>query len=172
MLHICLITFISCISYTKVHLFISCTIVQLIHFHLIYFTDHSLSHSHSPYLVLLILHRVSASLTPSFFNQSYSWKLGVSLDKILIQNIYYIILNLKSDGITTPCHFIRITTIMVEESLFKLNFLYVICITLGYCFNFKTRIAPPTWLSLPTSSTKNQYSSELVFFVFAAYLLS
>ena len=97
MLHICFVTFISFISYTKVRLFISCTKVQLIHFHLIHFTDHSPSHSHSPFLVLLILHRISPSLSLSFFNQSRLWKLGVSLDKILFRNIYCII-------------FIRITT--------------------------------------------------------------
>ena len=51
----------------------------VIHFHLFHFTDHSPSHSHSPYLVLLIL-----------FNQSRLWKLGVSLDKMLISNIYFI----------------------------------------------------------------------------------
>ena len=53
------------------HLFISCTKVQLIHFiihfHLIHFTDHSPSHSHSPYLVLLMLHCISTSPCLSFF---------------------------------------------------------------------------------------------------------
>ena len=105
-----LVTFISFISYTKVHLFISCTKVQLIHFHLIHFTDHSPSHSHSPYLVLLILHRISTSLSLSFLNQSHLWKLGVSLDKILFRNVYCIILKLNSDGITALCYFIKIAT--------------------------------------------------------------
>ena len=109
-----LVTFISFISYTKVHLLISCAIVQLIHFHHIYFSDHSQSHSHSPYLVLLILHRISTSVPLSFLNQSRLWKLGVSLDKILIRNIYCIILQLNSHGITTPRHFIRITILMIQ----------------------------------------------------------
>ena len=116
MLHICLVTFISFISYSKVHLFISCTKVQLIHFHLIHFTDHSPSHSPSPYLVLLILHHISTSLSLSFFNQSCLWKLGVSLDKISIQNIYCIILKLNFNEITTPCYFIRITTKSTHKS--------------------------------------------------------
>ena len=62
LLQICLVTFISFISFTKVHLFISCIKVQLIHFvihfHLIHFTDHSPSHSHSPYLVLLMVNLI------------------------------------------------------------------------------------------------------------------
>ena len=97
-LHICLVTFIWFISNTEVHLFISCTKVQLIHsvihFYLLHFTDHSLSHSHLPYLVLLILHRIHCipnSLYLLLFNQSRLWKLGVSLDTILIQNMYCII---------------------------------------------------------------------------------
>ena len=132
MLHICLVTFISFISNAKVHLLISCTIIQLIHFHLIHFTDHSLSHSHSRYLVLLILHRISTSLSLSFFNQSRLWKLGVSLDKTLIQKIYYIILKLDSDAITTPCHFIRITTwcqskaTHIEDSYLQSRFMLVL----------------------------------------------
>ena len=93
MLHICLVTFIPFISYTKVHLFISCIKVQLIHFvihfHLIHFTNNSPSHSHSPYLVLFILHRILTSLCLSFFNQSRLWKLAVFSDKILIRNISY-----------------------------------------------------------------------------------
>ena len=80
------------------------------HFHLIHFTDHSPSHSHSAYVVLLILHRISTSFSLSFFSQSCLWKLGVSLDKILIRNIYCIMLKLNSDGITTPCYLIRIAT--------------------------------------------------------------
>ena len=60
-------------------------------------------HSHSPYLVLLILHRISTSLTLSFFKQSHLWKLGVSLDKKF--NPKYLLYYLKpnSDSITTPC---------------------------------------------------------------------
>ena len=95
MLHICLVTFISFISYTKVHLFISCNKVQLthsvIHSHLIHFTDHIPSHSHSTYLVLLMLHRISILLYLSFFKQPRLWKLGVSLDETIIRNIYCII---------------------------------------------------------------------------------
>ena len=62
MLHIYLVSFI---SYTKVHLFISCTIVQLIYFYFIHLTD--TSHSHLPYLLLLIVHRISTSFSLSFF---------------------------------------------------------------------------------------------------------
>ena len=86
MLHICLVTSIS---------FILQIIVHRIHIH---------------HVVLLILHRISTSLSLSFFRQSRLWKLGVSLDKILIRNIYCIILKLNSDGITTPCYLIRIAT--------------------------------------------------------------
>ena len=61
---------------TKVHLFISCTKVQLIHFvihfHLIHFTNHSPSHSHSPSLVSLILHRNSTSLSFIFLSNPFS----------------------------------------------------------------------------------------------------
>ena len=49
-----------------------------IHFHLIHFIDHGLSHSHSPYLVILILHRILALLSLSFFNQSRLWKVFIS----------------------------------------------------------------------------------------------
>ena len=55
------------------------------------FYDHRLSHSHSVYLVLLILHCISTTLSLSFFNQSCLWKLGVPLDETLIQIIYCII---------------------------------------------------------------------------------
>ena len=90
MLHIYLVTFTSFILVTKIHLFISYTKVQLIHFvigfHLIDFTDHSPSHSHSPYCIVVQLYCVF-----HFFNQSRHWKRGVSLDKILIGIIYCII---------------------------------------------------------------------------------
>ena len=82
-LHICLVTFISFILYNKVHL-----IRFAIHFHLNDFIDHSPSRSHLPYLVILILHCISTSLSLWFFNQSRLWKLGVSLDKVLIWNTY------------------------------------------------------------------------------------
>ena len=56
---------------TKVHLIILYTKVQLTHFvihlYLIHFTNHNSSHSHSPYLVLLILHRISTSFSLSCF---------------------------------------------------------------------------------------------------------
>ena len=78
MLHTCLVTLISFISYTKVHL-----IHFVIHFHLIHFIDHSPSHSHLTYLVILTLNRYSTSL-------SRLSKLGVSLDKVLIRNTYCI----------------------------------------------------------------------------------
>ena len=68
------------------------------------FTDHSPSHSHSPYLVLLILHRISASLSLLFFNQSSHWKLGVSLDKILIRNIYLQDLRERGSSVAPPHH--------------------------------------------------------------------
>ena len=113
MLNICLATFVSFISYMPEFLsFISYAIVQLIHFiinfHLIYFIDHSPSHSHSPYLVILTQYHISTSLSLSFFIQSVLWKLGVSLDKVLIWNAYCIIWN-WTDGITSPCYFIIIT---------------------------------------------------------------
>ena len=113
MLNICLATFVSFISYMPEFLsFISYAIVQLIHFiinfHLIYFIDHSPSHSHSPYLVILTQYHISTSWSLSFFIQSILWKLGVSLDKVLIWNAYCIIWN-WTDGITSPCYFIIIT---------------------------------------------------------------
>ena len=95
MLHICLVIFISFISYTTVHLSISYTKVQLIHsvihFHLIHFTDHSPSHSHSQYLVSLTMHRIHRipnSLYLLLFSQSRLWKLGVSIDKKFLTEIY------------------------------------------------------------------------------------
>ena len=116
MSHICLVTFISFISYTKVHLFISYIKVQLIHFiipfHLIHFTDHSPSHSHLSSLVMLLLHRISTSLSLSFFNQSRLWKLGVS--KYILYH-----LKLNPDGITTPFYFIRITTLPNKSILLE-----------------------------------------------------
>ena len=54
----------------------------------IHFIDYSLPYSHLPYLVILILHSVSISLPFSFFIQSCLWKLGVSLDKVLVWNTY------------------------------------------------------------------------------------
>ena len=94
LLHICLVIFISFISFTKVHLFILCKsnsfissfisisfilqiIVHLIHIHHIWF--YSCCIIFQPYCVF------------HFFNQTRLWKLGVSLDKILIRNIYCII---------------------------------------------------------------------------------
>ena len=118
MLHIFVVTFILLISYTKVHLFISCTKVQLIHFaihfHLIHFTDHSLSHSHSAYLLLLIVHLISASLSLSFFKPIPS--LGTRSVFRYDFNPKYILYHLKLnyDGIVVPCYFIRITTIYAE----------------------------------------------------------
>ena len=97
MLYICLVTFIAFISFTKVHLFILCSKVQLIHFvihfHIIHFTDNSPSYSHSSDLVLLILHFISIQrhCVFHFFNQSRLRRLVVCSDKILIQNISCII---------------------------------------------------------------------------------
>ena len=51
---------------------------------LIHFIDHSPSHLHLLYLVILILYRISTSLSLSFFSQSRPWKSGISLDKVLI----------------------------------------------------------------------------------------
>ena len=93
MLHICLVTFISFTSFTKVNLliyapksnsfilsfisisFISKIIVHLIHIQHIWF-----------YCIIFQPH-----CDFHFFNQSCLWKLGVFLDKILIRNIYCII---------------------------------------------------------------------------------
>ena len=109
MLNICLATFVSFISYMPEFLsFISYTTVQLIHFHPIYFIDHSPSHSHSPYLVILTQYHISTSWSLSFFIQSVLWKLGVSSDKVLIWNGYCIIWN-WTDGITSSCYFVIIT---------------------------------------------------------------
>ena len=89
MLYVSLVTFISFISFTKVHLLISCTKAQLIHlvihFYLVNFTDQIPSHSHSPCLVLVILNFWFCSYCIAhavfyFFNQSRLWKLGVSSD--------------------------------------------------------------------------------------------
>ena len=81
LLHICLVTFISFISYTKVH---------LMHFNFIYFIAHSPSHIYHiwlySYYILFQPHCLFL-----FFNQSLLWKLGVSLDKTLILNTYCII---------------------------------------------------------------------------------
>ena len=76
MLHICLVTFISFISFTK---------VQLIHFviHLIHFTA---SLQHSSYCIVIQPHCVF-----HVFNQSRLWKLTVFLDKVLMRNMYCII---------------------------------------------------------------------------------
>ena len=109
MLNICLATFVSFISYMPEFLsFISYTTVQLIHFHPIYFIDHSPSHSHSPYMVILTQYHISTSWSLSFFIQSVLWKLGVSSDKVLIWNGYCIIWN-WTDGITSSCYFVIIT---------------------------------------------------------------
>ena len=86
MLHICLVTFISFISFISVHLFISCTKVQLInfviHFHLIHFADivHLIHTDHiwiCSYCIEFQPHCVF-----HLFNQSRLWKLRVSLDRM------------------------------------------------------------------------------------------
>ena len=90
-LHICLVTFISFISFTKVYLFIYVPnsnsfisisfilqiIVHLIHIHYIWFYSYCIIFQPN-----CVFH---------FFNQSRLWKLGVSLDKTLIRNMYCII---------------------------------------------------------------------------------
>ena len=80
LLHIYLVTLISFISYTKVHLFISISfilqIIDLIHIHFIWFCS---------YCIIFQPHCIF-----NFLNQSCLWKLRVSLGKILIQNIYCI----------------------------------------------------------------------------------
>ena len=85
MLHICLVTFISFISYTKVH---------LIYFvyqsapHLFYWSySISFTFTRSGY-TLPRLHSTSLSL--SLFNQSCFWKLRVPLNKVSIWNTYCI----------------------------------------------------------------------------------
>ena len=86
LLHICLVTFISFIYAPKSNSFISSfisisfilqIIVHLIHIHHIWFYSYCIIFQ--PYFVF------------HFFNQSRHWKLGVSLDKTLIRNIYCII---------------------------------------------------------------------------------
>ena len=95
MLHICLVTFISFLSFTKVHLFIYAPksssfissfisisfilkiIVHLIHIHHIWFCS---------YCIVFEPHCLF-----HFLYQSRLWKLRVSLDKILIRNICCII---------------------------------------------------------------------------------
>ena len=101
-LHICLVTFISFISNTKVQL-----IHFVIHFHLIHSIDHSLFHSHLPYVLILIWHGILASLSLLFFNQSHLWKVRVSLDKTLIWNCN--IWGWIRMVLLLPCYFIRIT---------------------------------------------------------------
>ena len=90
----------SCILSTKVHLihFIDHSPLQKnlrIWSHLLNILNGKLqflssgpSQSHLPYLVILILHCYSTTLSPLLFNQSRLWKLGVSLDKALIWNTY------------------------------------------------------------------------------------
>ena len=94
LLHICLVNFISFISYTKVHL-----IHFVIHFHLIsiyfHFIDHSPSHSHLTYLVILILNHISIALSLPLINQFRLWTLAVPLDKVKIWNTYCITWNLS-----------------------------------------------------------------------------
>ena len=82
LLHICPVTFISFIAFTKVHLFIYVPtsnsfilqiIVHLIHIHHIWFYS---------CCIVFQPHRVF-----HFLNQSHLWKPGVPLDKTLIWNI-------------------------------------------------------------------------------------
>ena len=95
MLHICLVTFISFTSFTKVNLliyapksnsfilsFISISFISKIIVHLIHI-QHIRFYS---YCIIFQLH-----CDFHFFNQSRLWKLGVSLNIILIRNIYCII---------------------------------------------------------------------------------
>ena len=94
MLHICLVTFISFLSFTKVHLFIyapksSSFISSFISISFISKIKVHLIHIHHIWLYLYcIIFRPHCDF--HFFNQSCLYKLGVSLDKILIQNIYCI----------------------------------------------------------------------------------
>ena len=76
MLHICLVTFISFISFTK---------VQLIHF-VISFILQRRYNIHSSYCIVIQPHCVF-----HVFNQSRLWKLTVFLDKVLMRNMYCII---------------------------------------------------------------------------------
>ena len=93
--YFCLVTFISFISFTKVHLFISCTksnsfissfisisfILQII-IQSISFTFPTFGFAHTALYFNLTVSFIF------FFNQSRLRKLRVSLDKILIPNIY------------------------------------------------------------------------------------
>ena len=57
---------------------------------------------------MLILNRISTSPSPSFFNPSYLWKLGVYLDKALITPL--------TTTFTTPYYFTRTATLKVYDS--------------------------------------------------------
>ena len=91
----------------------------VIHFHLIHFIDHGLPHSHSTYLVILILHRILALLSLSFFNQSRLWKLWVSLDKVFISNTYCIIWS------WTPMNYYSLLLYKNHNGCFPLNLLHI-----------------------------------------------
>ena len=76
--------------------FIPCTKGQLvyfvIYFLLIQFTDHSPSHLHS---IHIWFYSYCIVFQPHYVFQSRLWKLGVSLDKILIRNIYCVPFEVK-----------------------------------------------------------------------------
>ena len=110
MLHICLVTFIWFISYTKVNL-----IHFVINFQFIHFIEHSPSYPHLPYLFILIRHRISTSLSFSFFKQSRLLKLGVFLDKVLIWNTYCITWS------RTPIVLLLLVTLQESQQLLPQN---------------------------------------------------
>ena len=113
LLHIWLVTFISFISYTKVH---------LMHFNLIHFIAHSPSHIYHiwlySYYILFQPHCLFL-----FFNQSLLWKLGVSLDKTLILNTYCIIWS------WTP----KVSLLFFTLGWVTYRFSYAMCFSLFQC---------------------------------------
>ena len=110
LLHICLVTFIWFILFTKVNL-----IHFVINFHFIHFIEHSPSYPHLPFLFILIRHRISTSLSFSFFKQSSLLKLGVFLDKVLIWNTYCITWS------WTPIVLLLLVTLQESQQLLPQN---------------------------------------------------
>ena len=100
-LHICLVTFISFISYTKSISFISISLILLIMAPILFsFTLFSYTHitSYFNFMASFIFQPILPLETSSVSRQSF--------------NVKYILYHLKlnSDGISTPCYFKKITT--------------------------------------------------------------
>ena len=128
--HIYPVTFI---SFTNVHLFISCTkfnsfISSFISISFILqVTVHFIYIHHVWFCLNCIVFQPHCLF--HFFNQSRLWKLG----KILIRYIYTVYhLKLNFDGITSPCYFMRIPTwcqskaTEVEDSKLQSRFMLVV----------------------------------------------